>query len=431
MHARTRNVGVVALVFVLAVACGSDADLASPTSTTSPTSTSGSTETTAAAASTVATPAPTTMVEPSTVPDAPAVPFPIARFAAIRDEPVPDDLAAVFQAALEDFAGSDDFGEGGGLTASVMSAAGTWSGTVGTADGVRDLQVEDQFAIASITKSVIAAQVMLMVEAGEIELDDAVADHLPPDLQLQTNGATIRQLLNHSSGFPDDWPVFEPLLRSDPLRVWSVAEVLERTPAARGDAGSSYEYSGTNYLLLGLMIEHVSGRPAVDVLREKVLAVGGIERLILQPDEQPSEPIAMPRDAVVESIGGYLPSLASVTATQFPGGMASDAPSLARWWRGLCAGEIVSEATLTEMATADPGAIANGTYGLGLFDTTDGYSPGAIGHQGEALGYMSWAGCMPEEGAVVVVLTNRPVRALTVEIFVGALRPFVDALRLR
>ena len=365
-------------------------------------------------------PVESTMAPPVSTEQA-AAQFPVALFSAISEEPVTEELAAMFQAGLEEFAGSDDFAEGGGLTASVMTADGTWSGTVGTADGVRDLQVDDQFAIASITKSVIAAQVMSMVEAGEIELDDAIADHLPPDLQFDTNGATIRQLLNHSSGFPDDWPVFEPLLRSDPLRVWSVAEVLERTPAPRASAGSSYEYSGTNYLLLGLMIQHVRGRPAVDVLRDDVLAVGGIERLILQPDEQPTEPIALPSGAVVEKIGGYLPSLASVTTNQFAGGMASDAPSLARWWRALCAGEIVSEATLTEMADPAPGPISNGTYGLGLFDTTDGYSRGAVGHQGEGLGYMSWAACLPEEGAVVVVLTNRPVRAITVELFYGAL----------
>ena len=70
--------------------------------------------------------------------------------------------------------------------------------------------------------------------------------------------------------------------------------MLERTPAARGDAGSSFEYSGANYLLLGLMIEHVRGRPAVEVLRDGVLAVDGVERLVFQPDEQPTEPMAMP-----------------------------------------------------------------------------------------------------------------------------------------
>ncbi len=119
------------------------------------------------------------------------------------------------------------------MSATVLTPEGTWSGTTGKADGVRDLQVDDQFAIASITKSVIAAQVMSMVEAGELELDDAIADHLPPDLQFDTNGATIRHLLNHSSGIPDDYPVLEGPLRSDPLRVWSPAEMLEQIPAKR------------------------------------------------------------------------------------------------------------------------------------------------------------------------------------------------------
>lgn len=109
--------------------------------------------------------------------------------------------------------------------------------------------------------------------------------------------------------------------------------------------------------------------------------------------------------------------------------MASDAPTLARWWRALCAGDIVSQTSLTEMSAADPDAILDGTYGLGVFDTTGGYSPGTVGHQGELFGYMSWAACMPEEGAVVVVLTNRPVPEITFELFYGAQRPFVDVLR--
>src|SRR3990172_9313574 len=93
-----------------------------------------------------------------------AAPFPVATFAAISEDPVTDGSGAKFQAALDDLVVSDGFGEGGGMTATVMTADGTWSGAVGEADDVRDLQVDDQFAIASIT--VIAAQVMSMVEAG-------------------------------------------------------------------------------------------------------------------------------------------------------------------------------------------------------------------------------------------------------------------------
>jgi CubicO group peptidase (beta-lactamase class C family) len=80
-------------------------------------------------------------------------PFPVATFTAISEDPVTEELAARFQEALA----LPDVTDGGGMSATVMTAEGTWSGTTGTADGVRDLQVDEQFAIASITKSVVAA----------------------------------------------------------------------------------------------------------------------------------------------------------------------------------------------------------------------------------------------------------------------------------
>src|SRR5688572_10305256 len=101
--------------------------------------------------------------------------FPMAAFAAISEEPVTEESAAQFQAALEDAAAREEMGEGGGMTATVMTADGTWSGMVGKADDARDLRVDDQFAIASITKSIVAAQAMSMVEAGELGLDDLAA----------------------------------------------------------------------------------------------------------------------------------------------------------------------------------------------------------------------------------------------------------------
>ena len=89
------------------------------------------------------------------------------------------------------------------MSATVMTADGTWSGATGKADGVRDVRVDSQFGIASVTKSVVAAQVMQMVEAGELSLDDPASDYLPPDFDFDTNGATIRQLLGTRAGIPD------------------------------------------------------------------------------------------------------------------------------------------------------------------------------------------------------------------------------------
>ena len=191
-----------------------------------------------------------------------------------------------------------------------MSAHGTWSGATGKADDVRDVTVNDQFSIASTTKAVTAAQVMQLVEAGELGLDDLAADHLPADLDFDTNGATIRHLLSHRSGIPDYASTVD--LLADPLRFWTPAELLAKIPADRKTPEVESEYANTNYLLLGLVVEEVTGRPMAKVLRDGVLGIDGVERLIYQPDEIPTEPIAIDNGqstAWFESVGGFLPSL--------------------------------------------------------------------------------------------------------------------------
>jgi len=182
--------------------------------------------------------------------------------------------------------------------------------------------------------------------------------------------------------------------------------------------------------LLGLVIEHLRGRPLGEVLRDGSLSISGLERLILQPDQRPTEPMAMPAGAstaVLEQVGGYLPSLGLMSGNPAAGGIASDSRSLARWWRGLCAGEIASQASLTEMSTFEPAENVYG-YGLGMYDPSLGYGP-AFGHTGQVPGYMSWAACLPEDEAVIVVLTNHEVEDGQWAFSHGLARPLVDALR--
>ena len=377
-------IAVVALVVLAAVACSSG-EAEHPAGEEQGTVVSGSNAT-------------MTSVSPSD----PAAAFPTAAFAEISEDPVSDETAAEFQAILNEMAGR------AGMAATVMSPDGTWSGATGKADRIRDVRVDDQFAIASITKSIVAAQVMQMVEDGELDLDDPATDHLPADLDFDTNGATIRQLLGQRSGIPqNDFDAEDKRLLAHPRRFWTPAEVLDEfVPAERAPAGEAFEYANANYQLLGLVIEQIRGRPVTDVLRDGVLDIGGVERLIYQPDEAPTEPMAMPggqSPAALKKGGGYLPFLAAVTADGAAAAMASDAPSLARWWQAFCAGQIVSQASLNEMTTLHDG------YGLGLYDVADPYAH-ALGHTGggiPAAPYVAWAGCLPESGSVVVVLTNR------------------------
>ena len=256
---------------------------------------------------------------------------------------------------------------------------------------------------------------MQMVEAGELALDDLAADHLPANLDFDTNQATIRQLLGQRSGIPDYLPLVNERLVTDSLRLWQPAELLALVPASRTPVGDEFDYGNTNYVLLGLVIEQVRGRPIAEVLRDGVLSIDGVERLIYQPDEIPTEPMAMPYGESTNVLGiggGFLSSLA-LTSDGPAAAMASDSPSLARWWRAFCAGDIVSPASLTEMTTMHDG------YGLGLYEPDP---PGTVGHGGEHEGYSSLAGCLPEHGAVVVVLSNHVVDTSAIA------GPLVDAL---
>jgi D-alanyl-D-alanine carboxypeptidase len=362
-------------VALLAVGCG---PAGTPSATTAPLETASQPASSLAAPS--ASPGPT------------ASGFPTEAFAAISEDPVPAELAAKLQSTLR-LAGE------AGMSATVMSAHGTWSGATGTADGVRAVTVNDQFSIASVTKAVAATQVMQLVEDGALGLDDPVAEHLPSDLEFDTNGATIRDLLSHRSGIPEYADTVD--LSADPLRVWTPAELLAAIPAQRMPAGAESVYANTNYLLLGVVMEEVTGRPVADVLRDGVLGIDGVERLIYQPDEVPSGPIAFENGesaAWHESMGGFLPSLA-LTSDGAAAAMASDSVSLGRWWRALCAGEIVSQASLTEMMPTDD------WYGLGIGD--DWGIRGVVGHGGSDLGNNAMAGCLPEHGVAFAVLANR------------------------
>lgn len=377
---------VTALVIGIVAGCGSSTSTVSPdpaTTAPNPAATAGAT---AAVAS--LRPSPTT------------TPFPVEAFAALTEDPVPPDLAAKLQAALREMPP-----EGGGIAATVMTPDGTWSGAAGTADGVHDLAVDSQFGIGSGTKPIIAAQVMQLVEAGEISLDAPATDYLPADFTFDTNGATVRQLLSHRSGIPDWYHGMDDRFAEDRDRVWTLDEVLALVPATRRPAGAAHEYADTNFNLLGLIIEHVRQQPLVDVLRDGALRVDGTERLIWQPEEAPTEPLAMPRGESRETFEeglGYLPSL-SDTVDGAAGGMASDSISLARWWRAFCAGDIVSEASLIEMSSSF--RVGDDGYGLGLFNPADGYAEG-VGHLGANFGYNSWSACLTEDHMVVVVLIN-------------------------
>lgn len=325
--------------------------------------------------------------------------YPVAKFAELNGQDLPPKQAAALQDALRAAAGDN------GATAALITEDGTWAGATGTADGTRPLTPDTQMAIGSITKSVVAAQLMQLVEDGDLSLDDLAADHLPEDLEFDSNGATVGDLLAMRSGIPDHVDSIFDTFETDPAHTWTTDELLALVPAGRSRAGVDFDYSNTNYILAGLILERLTRSRVAEALRDGVLSGPGFERLVYQTDEHPTEPVAS-RDgkpALAANHGGrYLPSLAGASAAGAAGGIASDARTLARWWAQLCGGRIVSAKSLDTMT--DFRRTPN--YALGIQDWSAEDGPFAIGNDGAHLGFVSHAECLPEQRQVVVVLVN-------------------------
>jgi D-alanyl-D-alanine carboxypeptidase len=336
----------------------------------------------------------------------------LGHFPEAPTDPVPDAIAAALQEVLD---AAVDRGLPGIAATVLAPGIGVWSGAAGTADGVRPLEGSSQFAIASITKTVVAAQIMRLAEEGRLALGDPVSDHLPSDFRFDTNGATVADLLAMESGIPDPTlSATAPEVLADPMRDWAAEEVLASVPAQRSPPGDHFVYEDANFMLLGLVIEETTGMSVASALRSGVLADPRLARLVYQPEERPDGPLALPFiggrvNPDFAAGGGYLPNRSQASNGSGSGGMASDSRALALFGYLLFGGRLLTEDSLLDMTDFGSGA-DDDRYGLGVFDQTPlapGLGTTAVGNGGwDDGGYSSVLSALPSEGTVISVLTN-------------------------
>jgi D-alanyl-D-alanine carboxypeptidase len=170
-----------------------------------------------------------------------------------------------FLAALE---AARAYGGAYGVTfAAVRDGEVLWSGAAGRyRDGATGLNGADSLVIGSVSKTYVSATVLQLVEEGRLSLTDSVRHHLPDEGTVPPD-ITIRQLLNHTSGLAD---VFNDTtktgIESHPEHAWNAAEIMATVHAPWYRPGEGYAYANTNYYLLGLVIEHVTGATLAEEL---------------------------------------------------------------------------------------------------------------------------------------------------------------------
>jgi len=290
--------------------------------------------------------------------------------------------------------------------AAVITEDGTWAGAAGIAGAEgRRATPEDEFAIASITKTFTAALVMRLVEQGRMDLDEPLASYMG-DLNVDTNGATIRQALEMRSGLADFGPDAAEHIHIDAAHVWTAEELVAEFGAPIAAAGETYLYSSAAYDLLARAAEHVTGMSYASALREELLDPWHLDRIIGQGPERPTpKPWALPIDSHLGTwttadlgVGGSIICISSATYGPGAGSVASDAPSLAAWVWHLFAGDVVSTASLGVMAPQGNGF----AYGM----ESAPYGAGSVGASGGKTGYGAQFTMFPEAHAVIVIFVN-------------------------
>lgn len=277
--------------------------------------------------------------------------------------------AAELEAVLRGVVAAADGIPGALLT--IRTPAFSWSGAAGRRalpDGP-PLQAGDEFRIASVTKIFTAAAILRLVEQGRLGLDDPIDRHLAADeLKLlradryDTARITVRHLLEHSSGIHDfaTDARFLAAVAENPARRWTRREQLALAVAAGqpyGPPGRQSRYSDTGYILLGAIIERISGAALADampaLLRFEAL---GLARTRFEPEAKGLvDPI--PADRAHQYMGTTDVTILNPSFDLFGGGgLLSTTGDLATFLDALFANHVFDRpATLQRMLTVSPG----------------------------------------------------------------------------
>ncbi|MDX2558878.1 serine hydrolase [Streptomyces sp. TX20-6-3] len=264
-----------------------------------------------------------------------------------------------------------------GVVAQARDGRAHWTGTAGERRG------NDRFRVGSITKTFVATVLLQLQAEGRLDLDDPVEKWLPG--VVRGNGhdgreITVRQLLNHTSGVYSvtsdpgfQEKIFGPGFLKHRYDRWTPRQLVDiaMTHAPDFAPGTDWNYSNTNYVLAGMVIEKVTGRPygkavenrIIKPLKLRATSVPGTDVRMPKPSSPAWSTLSADPDAQVHDVSELSPTIASAA-----GEMISDSNDLQTFYRALLKGRLLPKAEMREMTTTVPVSpeLPGAGYGLGL-----------------------------------------------------------------
>ncbi|MFE7190837.1 serine hydrolase domain-containing protein [Kitasatospora sp. NPDC057541] len=302
------------------------------------------------------------------------------------------------------------------LTTSAGGDATATSGVGDLADG-RPVPADGHFRIASVTKTFVATVVLQLVGEGRLSLDDRIERWLPGVVSGNGNDGraiTVRQLLQHTSGLHDDYPDYTSAEDFQRHRddSWTPEQIVARAMGHGPDSepGEQWRYGNTGYVLLGMIVERVTGRTWDVEVGERITRPLGLHHT-LRPGTSPELP--QPHARTYQGFGPGEP-LVDVTEQVGPGtngeaGLVSTTADLDRFFGALLGGRLLPPAQLAQMKrTVRVGEefralMPRARDGLGLFSRPLSCGGRYWGHEGGDAGWVTATGSTADGRRTVTV----------------------------
>jgi CubicO group peptidase (beta-lactamase class C family) len=260
-----------------------------------------------------------------------------------------------------------------------------------------------RYSIGSISKQFTASSILLLQEQGKLSLDDKVSKFLPS--LTRANEVTIRQLLSHTSGYQDYWP--QDYVMPNMLQPTTAQQILDqwaRKPLDF-DPGTKWQYSNTNFVIAGLIVEKVSGMPLPTFLQQKIFQPLSMTSVLNTDQERLGD--TDPTGYLRYALGPLRPAPKEGKGWLFAAGeLSMTAEDLTKWDISIMDQKLLQPVSYHEFSTDVLLKNGLGTrYGLGV-DVRNDAGHRSLSHGGEVSGFTSENIVFPDERVAIVVLTN-------------------------
>jgi CubicO group peptidase (beta-lactamase class C family) len=261
-----------------------------------------------------------------------------------------------------------------------------------------------RYSIGSISKQFTAAAILLLQQQGKLSIDDPVSKYIPG--LTRGDEVTIRMLLSHTSGYQDYWP--EDYLMP-PMRKATTAQYILDTWARKPldfDPGTKWQYSNTNFVIAGLIVEKLSGEPLMKFLQQNIF--GPLDMKSVYDTDAARLGDTDAAGYIRYALGPLRPAPKEGQGWMFAAGeLAMPAYDLALWDISVMNRSLLAPDSYRQMFTSV--ALKDGTdshYALGI-NTASQSGHVTLEHSGEVSGFVSENIVFPDDKAAIAVLTNQ------------------------